>query len=64
MEKEDVKLIQEMIEEYGAHETLQGFILALREAADAMSDMRLKERAANTVYLAEILQEVNITLGE
>ena len=64
MDKEDIKLIQDMVEDYGARVTLQGFIVALREAADSMSDMRLKEKATVTADLAEVLQKVDDALGE
>jgi hypothetical protein len=64
MDKEDIELLQDMVEEYGARGALKGFILALRDAADLMSDMRLKERATEAADLAEVLQKVDDALEE
>lgn len=64
MFKDDIYQIQAMVNEYGARITLQGFIAALRQSADQMSDMGLKERAILQADLAEALQKVESALGD
>lgn len=44
MQKEDVYVLQTFIREFGAHSTVYGLIQALRQVADEMSDLGLKER--------------------
>jgi len=59
MEKEDIYMIQTLINEYGAKVTLAGFRQALRNSADEYSDMGLKERARETIEIAELLGDVH-----
>jgi len=64
MDKQEIYTIQAMINEYGARNTLRGFITALQQSADQMSDMGLKERAMVQAEMAELLQKVQDALGE
>ena len=54
--------MQELIDEYGAREALRGFILALRQSADNMSDLMLKERAIYNASMAQLLQKIDDVL--
>jgi len=64
MDKQEIYTIQAMINEYGARTTLQGFIIALQQSADHMSDLGLKERAIVQAEMADLLQKVQDALGE
>jgi hypothetical protein len=55
MEKEDLYTIRTLVNEYGARATLKGFVLALKEYADEMSDLGLREKAHEAVEVAELL---------
>jgi hypothetical protein len=46
MLKKDVDTLKALLHEYGASETLNGLIVALRSVRDDLSDMGLKEKAA------------------
>jgi hypothetical protein len=64
MDKQDISKLQAVINEYGPRMALKGFIRAMRQSADNLSDMRLKERAADMAEMAEVLQKVDDALGE
>jgi hypothetical protein len=64
MDDDDINDIQEMINEYGARDVLQGFILALQQSADDMSDLGFKELAMGRANMAELLQKADANLEE
>ena len=55
MLKEDLYRIRTLVNEYGPRATLKGFVLALKEYADEMSDLGLREKAHEAVEIAELL---------
>lgn len=59
MLKEDIYTIQTLVNEYGAKETLAAFRQALRQCANEYSDMGLKEKARETIEVAELLGDVH-----
>ena len=60
MEKEDLLDLKELIMEYGAHEALKVFRLALNECVDEYSDLGLNERAREAAEVADLLSKVSM----
>ena len=58
MYRQKIKELQNMIEEDGCQESLNAFIIALREAADTYSDLGLKELAIETANMADRLIQI------
>jgi hypothetical protein len=52
-------LIREMLDEYGVHDAVSLFAEATQEFANDMSDLGLKERAAQAASMAEVLRDIN-----
>jgi hypothetical protein len=58
MLKEDICILQTLVQEYGSQRVALGLIRALNQEADYLSDLGLKEKALATISLAEDLQEI------
>jgi hypothetical protein len=63
MESVHVYDLKTLINEYGARETLKGFIEALKSCADEYSDLGLKARAYEAAEVAELLSDVEDIAG-
>lgn len=64
MSKEDLLKMQEIINDCGTRGAFKTFICALQQSADNMSDLGIKEVAVARANMAEILQEIDDSLGE
>lgn len=59
MDKQDMDTLKKLINDYGPRETLEAFHLALKECADEMADLGLRERAYKVANLADALDYIH-----
>jgi hypothetical protein len=58
MMKEDIKILNKLVGEYGSKEIIRGLIEVLTQQADEMSDLGLKENSAQTANMADVLRDI------
>jgi len=59
MLKEDLNVLIELINQYGAKEAVNGLTVALQEYANEMSDLRLKDRVAEAILMLDRIENIN-----